>query len=75
MEKQNETVYIWNDLVGLKDLSLAIGLSVITTMVGYFLAPVTDPTKQLFFGLAGAIVGFLITTFLIKPKRNIKIQK
>lgn len=64
-------VEIWGDLVDLKDLILAIAICSVTTMGSFFLAPATDTTKQLFFGLGGAVTGFIISTFLIKPKRTV----
>lgn len=72
--KKDELINVWNDLVGIKDLAIAIVISVVGTMTGFFLAPNTHPTKQLFFGLTGAVVGFLINTWLIKPKRTINDQ-
>lgn len=72
MKKQSKYVELWGDLVSSKDLLLAIFLSSILTMAGYFLAPSQDTTKQLFFGLAGAVLALLLNTFFIKPKRLIK---
>lgn len=62
-------IELWGDLVDLRDLILAIAFCSVTTMGGFFLAPAADTTKQLFFGLGGAVVGFIISTLLIKPKR------
>ncbi|MBO0423727.1 hypothetical protein BCR22_12115 [Enterococcus plantarum] len=62
-------IELWGDLVDLKDLIIAIGICSVTTMGGFFLAPTQDTTKQLFFGLGGAVLGFMISTFLITPKR------
>lgn len=72
MKKQQKYLELWGDLVNLKDLVQAILLSSLLTMGGYFLAPSGDTTKQLFFGLAGAISALLINTYLVKPKRIIK---
>ncbi|MGB7365711.1 hypothetical protein [Carnobacterium jeotgali] len=43
-------------------------------MGAYFLAPSDDKTKQLFFGLAGAVIGFILSTVFTKPKRIITID-
>lgn len=64
-------VEIWGDLVRLKDLVFAIIICSSTTMGAFFLAPSEDTTKQLFFGLGGAVLGFLIATIVIKPKRHV----
>lgn len=64
-------IEIWGDLVDLKDLLIAIAICSITTMGGFFLAPSADTTKQLFFGLTGAVIGFVMSSILIKPKRTV----
>ncbi|MEI5994674.1 hypothetical protein [Candidatus Enterococcus mansonii] len=64
-------IELWGDLVDLKDLIIAIAICSVTTMGSFFLAPAQDTTKQLFFGLGGAVLGFIISTFLIKPKRTV----
>lgn len=69
MKKNKEMVEIWGDVVELKFLVLSIIISAITTMGSYYLAPSGDKTKELFFGLGGAVLGFMICTFIIKPKR------
>lgn len=43
-------------------------------MGAYFLAPSDDKTKQLFFGLAGAVIGFILSSIFIKPKRVITLE-
>jgi hypothetical protein len=67
-------IEIWGDVVGLKSLVIAILFISFTTMSGYLIAPSDDRTKQLFYGLVGAIIGFSITARLVKPKRIIKIE-
>lgn len=75
MEKKREKMYdIWGDNVGLKDLSIAMVLCVIGSLGGYLIAPNESP-MPLVFGLVGGIIGFSISTFLIKPKREIHIEE
>lgn len=73
MKNKNQMVEIWGDVVELKSLVLSIAISSFTTMGAYFLAPKNE-TKELFFGLFGAVLGFVISTILIKPKRIIKME-
>lgn len=71
---KQEKFEIWGDVVELRDLIISIFLSSGSTMGAYFLAPSDDKTKQLFFGLAGAVIGFILSIFFIKPKRIITIE-
>ncbi|MER2173034.1 MAG: hypothetical protein ABS911_00035 [Carnobacterium sp.] len=71
---KQEKFEIWGDVVELKDLIISILLSSGSTMGAYFLAPSDDKTKQLFFGLAGAVIGFILSTLFIKPKRIVTIE-
>lgn len=75
MKKPNTMVEIWGDVIEIKHLIISIIISSISTMCGYFLAPSNDRTKQLFFGLLGAVIGFVISTLLIKPKRIIVFEE
>lgn len=75
MKNNKEMVEIWGDVVEIKSLIISILISIISTMGMHLLAPAGDRTKGLFFGLLGAVIGFAISTLLIKPKRNIIIEE
>ncbi len=74
MDKNNEMVEIWGDVVAIKSLLLSITISVVSTMGMFALAPSNDGSKQLFFGLFGAVFGFVVSALLIKPKRIITVE-
>lgn len=74
MKEKENLVEIWGDVVSVKSLVLSIVISIVSTMGMYFLAPSDNRTLGLFFGLAGAVLGFIISTLLFKPKRDIKIE-
>jgi len=69
-EKENvkNNIEVWEDIVNIKDLVMALIVCSVTTFVAYILAP-NEPPKPLFFGLTGAIIGFIISSIFIKPKR------
>ena len=69
-DKEENNIEIWEDLVNIKDLVKALIICIITTFSGYFLAP-NDSYKPLLFGLVGAITGFIVSSFIIKPKRKL----
>ncbi|MBM6614586.1 hypothetical protein JTF06_06755 [Desemzia sp. RIT804] len=71
MEEKKQYIEIWGDVVEIHDLVRSIVISAISTMGLYFLAPSGNRTLQLFFGLAGASIGFIISGLLTKPKRII----
>ena len=70
-ESKKKLVEIWGDVVAIRSLVLDILFSSFSTMGAFFLAPVDDRSKQLFFGLAGALIGFVLSSIFIKPKRVI----
>lgn len=70
-DKKQQLIEIWGDVVDLRDLVQSILISGITTMGAFFLAPGDNPTKQLFFGLIGALIGFILSVLLTKPKRQV----
>ncbi|WP_017473566.1 hypothetical protein [Amphibacillus jilinensis] len=70
-EETGENIEIWADLVSIRDLTIAIAITVVTTLVGYFIAPANEP-MPLIFGLVGAVIGFIISSIMIKPKRQFK---
>lgn len=65
---------IWDDLVAFRSLMLALALCISFMAGGYFLAPNQAP-YPLFMGLGGALTGFVISSFLIKPKRIVIEEK
>ncbi len=70
---KKDKVLLWGDVVSLKDLILSILISIISTMGMFFLADKDNTSMQLFMGLFGAVIGFIITSILFKPKRNVKV--
>lgn len=75
MDNKKEMVEIWGDVVEIKSLIVSIIISIVSTMGLFSLAPSGDRTKQLFFGLLGAVIGFLISAIIIKPKRIVIEEK
>lgn len=69
-------IEIWGDIVDAKELIFSILIISTTTMSLHLLAPEsTNLPMGLFFGLGGAVLGFIITILLFKPKRAITIEK
>lgn len=66
-EKNN--IEIWEDYVNIKDLVICLVICGMTTLGGYLIAP-NEPPKPLIFGLLGAIIGFTVSSIMIKPKRT-----
>ncbi|QAA35259.1 hypothetical protein C1I91_09190 [Clostridium manihotivorum] len=62
-------IEVWEDLVSIKELVMSLVICSLGAFGGYLLAPKERP-KQLFLGLLGAIIGFVICSIIIKPKRE-----
>lgn len=69
-----EYIEVWEDLVSIKGLALSLIICSLTSLGGYFLAP-NEPPKPLFYGLTGAVIGFIICSIVIKPKRIFLSEK
>ncbi|WP_188206822.1 hypothetical protein [Alkalibacillus aidingensis] len=69
-EKQS-LVDIWGDNVNLKDLLIAMAICVALALGGFIIAPGDDP-QPLIFGLVGGVLGFIISSIIIKPKRVVE---
>ncbi|QKY71091.1 hypothetical protein [Lentibacillus sp. CBA3610] len=67
-ENKKENIEVWEDLVNIKDLVLSLTICSLTSLGGYLVAP--EDQQPLIFGLIGAVVGFIISSIIIKPKRQ-----
>ncbi|ALX48617.1 heme ABC transporter [Lentibacillus amyloliquefaciens] len=70
-EEKKSLFDIWGDNVKLSDLLIAMLICIVMTLGGYLIAPGDDP-QPLIFGLVGGVIGFIISSIIIKPKREIK---
>lgn len=71
MDEENKNyVEVWEDNVKVKDLLIAMILCIGLSLGGYIIAPGEAP-QPLIFGLTGGVIGFIISSFIIKPKRKI----
>jgi len=73
-KEKGQFVEVWEDIVSLKDLSLALVLCPFITMIAYFLAP-NKGSFPLFYGLGGALIGFILCSMIVKPKRKFQQDK
>ena len=69
LDIEDKNIEIWEDIVHIKDLLIALLICVSSTFFGYFIAPNEAP-KPLFFGLIGTMIGFIIASIIINPKRE-----
>ncbi len=69
-QKNQEYVEVWEDNVKIQDLLIAMTLCIALSLGGYIVAPGEAP-QPLIFGLIGGVIGFIISSIIIKPKRKI----
>lgn len=74
MDKDKKYVEVWEDHVDIKDLILAMVLCIGFSLGGYIIAP-GDAPQPLIIGLIGGMLGFIISSIIIKPKRHIVMKE
>jgi hypothetical protein len=72
--KEKQYIEIWGDVVESRHLLISMIITTITTFSLFSFAPKGDRPMGLLLGLSGAVLGFLISVFLIKPKRNLIVE-
>jgi glycopeptide antibiotics resistance protein len=72
MEEKN-LVEVWEDNVDIKDLMIAMALCIGFSLGGYLFAFGDIP--PLIFGLGGGVIGFIISSIIIKPKRHLTMKE
>jgi hypothetical protein len=72
--KEDKYIEIWGDVVESRHLLLSMIITTITTFSLFSFAPKGDRPMGLLLGLAGAVLGFSISVFFIKPKRNLIVE-
>lgn len=72
-EREENLIEIWEDNVNVKDLIIAMILCIGFSLGGYLIAFGEIP--PLIFGLGGGVIGFIISSIIIKPKRKLTITK
>ncbi|GAB3804238.1 hypothetical protein [Virgibacillus kimchii] len=71
--ENNTYVEIWEDHVEIKDLLLAMAICISGSLGGYLLA--FGDTPPLIFGLIGGVIGFIIASIIVKPKRELTVME
>lgn len=71
MSKNSGQFYeVWEDTATIRDLVVALAITVGLTMGGYLLAPDEAPLP-LIAGLSGAVIGFIICSVITPTKRTL----
>lgn len=72
VDSSEEYIEVWNDLVSPRDLTLSLaccgGVTVAALIIATFLS-----SSLFFWGLGGAVAGFIICAVVFKPKRMVRI--
>lgn len=72
-EEVNNLIDVWEDNVDIKDIVIAMGLCTVFALGGYLAAFGDIP--PLISGIVGAVIGFIISSIIIKPKRNVTMME
>lgn len=70
---EGENIEVWEDVVNMKDLLISMIICSVAALGGYLIAP-DEPPQPLIYGLVGIVIGFIISTTIIKPKRTLSYK-
>lgn len=65
-------VEVWNDLVSPRDLTWSIVICAATTALALGIATALH-VQEFFWGLGGAVLGFVVSAVVFTPKREVRI--
>lgn len=65
-------IEVWSDLVSTKDLTVSLLICCATTIAALLVA-LAIHSSEFFWGLGGAVVGFVIAAVVVTPKRVVEI--
>jgi uncharacterized BrkB/YihY/UPF0761 family membrane protein len=72
--KEKQFIEIWGDVVESRHLLISMIITTFTTFLLFSFAPKGDRPMGLLLGLTGAVIGFLISILLIRPKRHLIVE-
>lgn len=68
----DDYIEVWNDLVSTRDLTWSLLICGVTTAAALAVATLLS-SSEFFWGLGGAVVGFVICVAVFTPKRTVRI--
>lgn len=71
-EDRDQYIEVWNDLVSPRDLTWSLVICGLTT-AGALLIATALSASEFFWGLGGAVLGFVICAVVFRPKRTVSI--
>ena len=71
--EQDNYVEVWEDNVNVKELVIAMFICIGFSLGGYLLA--FGNTPPIIFGLGGGVIGFIISSIIIKPERQLTVEE
>ncbi|MEY8567140.1 hypothetical protein AALF15_11290 [Corynebacteriaceae bacterium 7-707] len=71
---RDDYIEVWNDLVSTRDLTWSLVICGVTTALA-LLAATALSSSGFFWGLGGAVVGFVVCAVVFTPKRLVRITE
>ncbi|WP_420099530.1 hypothetical protein [Corynebacterium sp.] len=68
----DDYIEVWNDLVSTRDLTWSLLICGVTTALALLIATALS-SSEFFWGLGGAVVGFVVCVVVFTPKRVVRI--
>lgn len=70
----DELIEVWGDSISLRDLLISLVITAIPIVIACAIA-VSQGADILFWGMGGAVIGFVASVLIVRPKRDVYIEE
>lgn len=69
----DELIEVWGDSISLRDLLISLVITAIPIVIACVIA-LAKGDDILFWGMGGAVIGFIAAVLIVRPKRDVYIE-
>lgn len=70
--KEGELIEVWGDNISVRDLLISLAITAAVIIAACVIATLQGQ-DILFWGMGGAIIGFILSVLVVRPKRDVQV--